>query len=279
MPRIGLLGDDLQLGSLLFWRAPRVVVVELHGLLAGRDGALNLKSVGPVVERAFKAAASKNRPAGGHVVLDIDCRGGSPVQSELIAGLIRRLAAENAATVHAVIQEVGASGGYWLACAADDIRASAMSIVGSIGVIGGGFGFDELLARAGIQRRLYTSGENKARLDPFSPERPEDVAFVHRLMAEIHERFKAWVRTRRGERLRGAEDTLFDGSFFLGEQALALGLVDGLSDIDRTVRELGGERAVARVFRPRRKRRLLGRLLVEAALDAVEERAGRITLR
>ncbi|MBV9734360.1 MAG: S49 family peptidase [Acidisphaera sp.] len=264
------------LANLLFWRRPRVVVVELHGLLARREGALNLKSVGPAVERAFRAAAAH----GGHVVLDIDCRGGSAVQSELIAALIRRHAAKSSASVHAVIQEVGASGGYWLACAADEIRANAMSIVGSIGVIGGGFGVTELLARAGIERRLYTAGENKARLDPFSPERPQDVAFVRQLLADIHERFKAYVRSRRGARLKGTDAEMFDGSFFLGDRALALGLIDGFSDIDRLVHELGGDRAVARVFRPRRARGLLSRLprlagaeLAEAALDAIEARA------
>ena len=105
--------------------------------------------------------------------------------------------------VHAVIREVGASGGYWLACAADEIHANPMSIVGSIGVRGGGFGFSDLLARFGVERRLYTAGANKGRLDPFSPEKPEDVAFVQELLASLHERFKAWVRARRGGEAKG----------------------------------------------------------------------------
>jgi signal peptide peptidase SppA len=256
--------------SLLFWRPPRVPVIELHGILAGREGALNLRSAKPLIERAFRAARK-----GAHVVLDVDSPGGSPVQSDLIASLIRRQAEQKGVTVHAVIAEVGASGGYWLACAADDIRANPMSVVGSIGVIGGGFGVPALMARMGVERRIYTAGENKARLDPFSAERPQDVVFVKQLMADIHVRFQDWVRARRGPRLRGEDATLFDGSFFLGQQALALGLIDGFGDVAGVVREIAGERAVPQVFRPRRRFRLLSRLprlTIEAGLDALEER-------
>ena len=179
--------------------------------------------------------------------------------------------------MHAVIREVGASGGYWLACAADEIHANPMSIVGSIGVRGGGFGFPDMLARFGVERRLYTAGANKARLDPFSPEKPEDVAFVQELLDALHERFKAWVRTRRAGKLKGDEAALFDGSFMLGERALEVGLIDGFADIDSLVRRLGGERARTRVFRPRRRgllRRLPG-LMVDALFDAIEERSWR----
>ena len=142
---------------------------------------------------------------------------------------------------------------------------------------GGGFGFPDMLARFGIERRLYTAGSNKARLDPFSPEKPEDVAFVQELLDALHERFKAWVRSRRGDRLKGDEAALFDGSFMLGERALQCGLIDGLADIDGLVRKLGGERMKTRVLRPRRRgllRRLPG-LVVDALLDAIEERSWR----
>ena len=259
--------------NLLPWRRTRIPVIELHGLIAGREGALNIHSAGPVVERAF-AGAKK----GGMVILDIDSPGGSPVQSELIAGLIRRKAEQKSMHVHAVIGETGASGGYWLACAADEIHSSAMSIVGSIGVVGGGFGFDHLLSHYGVDRRLYTAGENKARLDPFLPERPEDVAFVHALMSDIHERFKAWVRERRGTRL-SADPAVFDGSFFLGARGRDLGLVDGLTSVDELVRTLGGERARARRYRAKRRFSLvrLPRMLLEAALAIAEER--RLTFR
>ena len=254
--------------SLFPWRRPRIPVLELHGLIAGREGALNMRATGPLVERAFAAARK-----GGVVILDIDSPGGSPVQSELIAGLVRRRAEQKGVRVHAVIGEAGASGGYWLACAADEIHASAMSIVGSIGVVGGGFGFEQLIARYGVERRLYTAGENKARLDPFRPERPEDVAFVQALMTDIHARFQAWVRERRGTRL-SADPAVFDGSYFLGARGQQLGLVDGLTSVDELVRTLGGERARPRQFRPRRRFSLsrLPRLLLEAAWTVAEER-------
>ena len=170
---------------------------------------------------------------------------------------------------------MGASGGYWLACAADEIHANPMSIVGSIGVRGGGFGFPDMLNRIGVERRLYTAGANKARLDPFSPEKPEDVAFVQELLDALHERFKAWVKERRHGRLKGDEVGLFDGSFMLGERALTVGLIDGFADVDGLRRRLGGGKVRARVFRPRR-RGLLARLprsALDAVLDAIEERS------
>jgi ClpP class serine protease len=154
-----------------------------------------------------------------------------------------------------------------------------MSIVGSIGVRGGGFGFSELLDRMGIERRLYTAGANKARLDPFLPERPEDVEFVQKLLDDMHARFKSWVRERRSGRLKADENELFDGSFMLGEKALALGLIDGLADIAGLVRELAGEKARPFVLRPRRRglMRLLPRM-VDGALNAIEERQARMDL-
>lgn len=259
---------------LRFWQRT-VPVIELHGLIAHRPGLLNLRTAAPLIERGFAAAGKQP------VILDIDSPGGSPVQSDLIAALIRRKAEKTGATVHAVIADVGASGGYWIACAADHIWANPMSVVGSIGVRGGGFGFPDLLARMGIERRLYTAGSHKARLDPFLPERPDDVAFVRDLLDDLHERFKSWVRTRRAGKLTGEEAAIFDGSFMLGDKALALGLIDGLADIGSLVRDLGGEKAKPRVFRPRPRgllRRLPG-LGAHALLDAVEERAWRVDIR
>ncbi len=257
--------------KLLFWRRRRVPVLRLHGALAARLGPLNIEAYGRLIDAAFDAAGKR-----GTVVLDIDSPGGSPVQSDLIAARIRRRADENHARVIAVIAETGASGGYWLACAGDDIVAHPMSVVGSIGVVGGGFGFDRALDRLGVQRRLYTAGANKARLDPFSPERKDDLVFVRALMADLHTRFKDWVRTRRGARLKGAEAEVFDGSFMLGDRALVLGLIDRFGDLDAVVREIGGERGKAQVFRPRR-RGLLSRLpgmAVEAVLNSLEARSG-----
>jgi signal peptide peptidase SppA len=256
---------------LAFWRRPVVPVLELHGLIATRPGTLSAASIGPLIERAVVAAGR-----GGTLLLDIESPGGSAVQSDLIAIRIRRRAEEKGVRVVAVIGEVGASGGYWLACAADEIVANAMSIVGSIGVIGGGFGVTGLLGRLGVERRLYTAGENKARLDPFSPERPQDVAFVRALLDDLHTRFKDWVRTRRAGKLRGEEAAMFDGGWMLGARALELGLVDRLGDLDTLVREVGGAKARARVFRPRRRFWLarLPRMVADEMLDAVEARAG-----
>jgi len=244
-------------------------------MIAARTGMLNADSARPLIEKAF--AAAERRP----VILDIESPGGSPVQSDLIATMIRTHADRTGVRVHAVIREVGASGGYWLACAADEIHANAMSIVGSIGVVGGGFGFSDMLGRVGIERRIYTAGTNKARLDPFSPEKPEDVAFAKGLMEKLHVRFKDWVKTRRGRRLKAPDDAVFDGGYMLGEQALALGLIDGFSTVDDLVRELGGDRARPRRFAPKGPRLSLRlpRLALDTVLDVLEDRAWRINLR
>jgi signal peptide peptidase SppA len=244
-----------------------VSVLRLHGTLAAR-GALNIETIGPLVDRAFRAAGK-----GATVVLDIESPGGSPVQSDLIATRIRRQADEHGVKVCAVIGEVGASGGYWLACAGDEVVAHPMSIVGSIGVIGGGFGFQHAIARFGVERRIYTAGENKARLDPFSSERPEDRAFTKKLLADLHDRFKSWVRARRGARLTKEEDKIFDGGWMLGEQAMALGLVDRLGDVEAVVKEIGGKRARQTLFRPKRPGLLsrMPRVIAESAIDVLED--------
>lgn len=261
--------------KLAFWRKPRVAVIELHGVIAPKKGALNIAELATPIRKAFLSAGKLP------VVLDIESPGGSPVQSDLISAEIRRLADKHKVRVHAVIREVGASGGYWLACAADEIHANPMSLVGSIGVRGGGFGVPALLERLGVEYRLYTAGSNKARFDPFSAERPEDIAFAHDLMDDLHTRFKDWVRTRRGPRLTTDESAVFDGSFMLGARAKALGLIDGFGDVGSVVRQLGGEKAVAQRFAPAKPGllRSLPRLAIGAAFDSVEERAGRIELR
>ncbi|HBK08060.1 MAG TPA: S49 family peptidase [Acetobacteraceae bacterium] len=261
--------------SLLSWRRPSINVIVLHGTIAARPGMLSADSVRPLIEKGF--AGNGRRP----VILDIESPGGSPVQSDLIAGMIRAAADRAGARVHAVIREVGASGGYWIACAADEIHANPMSIVGSIGVVGGGFGFPALLERLGVERRVYTAGTNKARLDPFSPEKPEDVAFARELMDKLHIRFKDWVRLRRGRRLKSPDEAVFDGGYMLGDQALALGLIDTLTTVEDLVRDLAGDRARPRRIAPKRPRLSLRlpRLAVDTLVDALEERAWRIDLR
>lgn len=261
--------------SLLFWRRPRVPVVRLHGLLSARGGALNSETYAPLIKRAFRTA-KKCRC----VILDIDSPGGSPVQSHLIATLIRRNADKAGVKVVAVIQDVGASGGYWLACAADEILASPMSVVGSIGVLGRSFGVVGLIERLGIEARTHTAGAHKARLDPFEPERAEDVEFIETVLDELHDRFKEWVRTRRGDRLVGDDATVFDGSWFVASRARDLGLIDGFDDLDAVVGRIGGRRAIAHVFRPRIRGflRRLPRFATNAVLDAIDEQHGRISV-
>jgi signal peptide peptidase SppA len=255
--------------KILPWERTKIPVIALRGIIAARMGSINLNSCTGPIERGF-ALAKKT----GHLVLAIESPGGSATQSDLIGQLIRRRADETKVKVTAVIGDVGASGGYWLACAADRILANRLSIVGSIGVITGGFGLDKLIARWGIERRLFTAGENKARMETFSPLRPQDVDFTKELLEEAHGMFKSWVRERRGSRL-GPEDSVFDGGYMLGERAKTLGLIDGFGDVDLAVKELGGDEAKAvwlKAKRPRGLMRLVTRSAIEAALDITEER-------
>ncbi len=246
------------------FRRPRIPVLVLHGMIA-RRGAIH---IGAYEKPIARAAALARRC--GHLVLDIDSPGGSPVQSDLVATALRMAAEKDGFRIHAAIADVGASGGYWIACAADRIVANPMSIVGSIGVIGGGFGFPEAIARLGIERRVYKAGANKQRLDPFLPEKADDAAFAEALMADIHKGFIAWVQKRRGAALKsGAE--LFDGGYMLGERAVAVGLADGIGNVAALVRELGGEKARAVRIGPRRRGLLAW--IPGLALDAVAERA------
>ncbi len=203
-----------------------VSLVRLHGVITPTTGpvprsVINSVSTDKVLERAFE----RDRLAA--VALLVNSPGGSPTQSALVADRIRGLAAEHDVPVLAFCEDVAASGGYWLACAADEIYAHSTSLVGSIGVVSGGFGLTGLIERYGIERRLHTAGENKARLDPFQPEKPEDVEWLLGMQSELHELFIEWVRSRRGDALREGED-LFTGEVWTGRRALELGLVDDL---------------------------------------------------
>lgn len=257
-------------------RGPVVPVVRLSGVIVsggvlGSRG-LSIEQAAPLLARAFKLRGAKA------VALAINSPGGSPVQSSLIAQRIRLLAKEKNLPVMAFVEDVAASGGYWLACAADEIFADPASIVGSIGVISSGFGFQDLLARFGVERRVHTSGERKAMLDPFRAEKPEDVERLKRLQAEIHDGFKEWVRQRRGMRLKGDEATLFSGEFWTGQRGLALGLVDGLGEVRATLQARYGAKVHLPLIAPRRslmQRFGLGSRLEDlgpATLAAMEER-------
>jgi serine protease SohB len=202
---------------------------------------LMLSTLARTLERAFTV------PGARAVALAINSPGGSPVQSALIAGRIRALAEENEVPVYAFCEDVAASGGYWLACAADEIYANGASIVGSIGVISASFGFPEVLAKLGIERRVYSAGERKAQLDPFLPEDENDVRHLKKLQKDLHAQFIDYVRLRRQGKLNGDEQTLFSGDFWSGRQAVDLGLVDGVADLRGKMREKYGEKVKLRV--------------------------------
>jgi len=246
-------------------RGPVVPVVRLSGviassgLLAGRS--LSIESMAPLLKRAFDTRGAKA------VALALNSPGGSPVQSALIAQRIRLLADEKGVKVIAFVEDVAASGGYWLACAADEIIVDPHSIVGSIGVISAGFGFQDLIARIGVERRVHTSGERKSMLDPFRPEHPDDVERLKRLQGEIHDGFKDWVRERRAARLNGDETTLFTGEFWTGRRALELGLVDGLGELRATLQARYGAKVHLPAIGPRR--RLFSRFGLGAAVDGI----------
>ena len=258
-------------------RHPRVALLRLSGLIAARGGIgpggqLNIEAIGPVLERAF---ALKRAAA---VVLAINSPGGSPVQSSLIALRIRQLAEKHKLPVIACVEDAAASGGYWLACAADEIVADPSSIVGSIGVISASFGVEELAAKLGVERRLVTAGEQKSFLDPFRPVQPWERERLEQLLGTLHGEFKGWVRARRGERLKAPESELFNGRFWTGREALPLGLVDLLGDARGEIRRRFGEKAQIVPFGVKRPPLPLRRL--RGAAVRVEERAawGRLGL-
>ncbi|WP_348646419.1 S49 family peptidase [Ciceribacter sp. L1K22] len=217
-----------------------IPVVRLEGaIMTGGSKfkpALNLASVAPMLEKAF---SKKDAPA---VAIAINSPGGSPVQSRLIFERIRALADEKKKTVLVFVEDVAASGGYMIALAGDEIHADPTSIVGSIGVVSGGFGFPEMLKKIGVERRVYTAGENKVILDPFQPEKESDIEYLKSLQVEIHQVFIDMVKSRRGARL--ADDpTLFSGLFWTGIKGFELGLVDGLGHMRQIVRERYGKEA------------------------------------
>jgi signal peptide peptidase SppA len=237
---------------------PQVVpVVRLAGVLSTgqsplRSG-LSLQRVAPLLKKAF------TMPGARAVALVINSPGGSPVQSSLIARRIRQLSREKNLPVIAFVEDVAASGGYWLALAADEIVVDASSIVGSIGVISGGFGFTEAIKKLGVERRVHATGDKKGMLDPFRPEKPDEVEHLKALQLEIHRRFIAWVKERRGLKLKGSDAELFSGAFWTGESALKLGLADALGEVRGVLRERFG--AKVRLVPVEGRKAFLGGLL------------------
>src|ERR1700716_4070093 len=224
-----------------------VPVVRLSGLIGAvtplRPG-MSLAGVARTLERAF---AMKNAKA---VALVINSPGGSPVQSRQIYLRIRQLAAEKKLPVLVFVEDVAASGGYMIACAGEENFCGPSSILGSIGVVGGTFGFQELIRKIGVERRLYTAGEHKAMLDPFLPEDPDDVARLKALQREIHAIFIALVKQSRGSRLKGAEDVLFTGEYWAGATSVSLGLADAIGDLRSTLRARYGDKVQMPVIAP-----------------------------
>lgn len=263
-------------------RGPVVATVRLHGVITptpspfGR-GTINLPGIDTALTRAFDHERLQA------VALVVNSPGGSPTQSALVADRIRGLAKDKDVPVLAFCEDVAASGGYWLACAADEIIAHPTSLVGSIGVISQGFGLHNLLERWGVERRLYTAGQNKARLDPFLPESDEDVAWLHGMQGELHEMFVDWVRSRRGDKLRDGED-LFTGEVWTGARAAELGLIDGLGTLRGVISQRYPDAEIVTVeprkpllarlgFRPAASAGAPGPDTVLAALEALEQRA------
>jgi len=247
---------------------PLVSVVRLTGMIGtGGRSTLNDAALAPLLEKAFR----RGKPAA--VALEINSPGGSPVQSSLIAARIRRLSDETKVPVHAFVEDVAASGGYWLAVAADEIWADASSILGSIGVISSGFGAHVLLARQGVERRVYTAGESKSMLDPFRPENPEDVARLRVILDDLHENFIAHVKARRGARLNGEAD-LFTGEIWAARRATTLGLIDGIGHLKPKMQDRFGTKVQFRRYAMRRPVwSRFGAQMAQDALVGIEERA------
>ena len=220
----------------LFRRVPVIPVVRLHGIIAAeqRQGRLNIANVEPLLKRAF---AIKSAPA---VAIIVNSPGGSPVQSRLISKRIRDLADEHGKTVLVFVEDAAASGGYFIAVAGDEIIADPSSIVGSIGVIMAGFGFVGTLDKLGVERRVHTAGKNKSTLDPFLPEKAEDVERIKAFELDIHQVFIDHVKARRGNKLKASDETLFTGEWWTGIRGLDLGLIDSLGDLHETLRSRYG---------------------------------------
>lgn len=226
---------------------PLVPVVRLSGVIGQvmplRPG-LSLAGVARLLERAFSLRSAKA------VAICLNSPGGSPVQSHLIFRRIRQLAEEKKLPVFVFVEDVGASGGYMIACAGDEIYCDASSIVGSIGVVGASFGFQNLIKKIGVERRVYTSGERKVTLDPFLPENADDVARLKAIQRDIHLSFIALVKGSRKDRLKESDEVLFSGEFWSGDKALALGLVDGLGDMREVLRRRFGDKVRTPMIQP-----------------------------
>lgn len=258
-------------------QVPKVNVIELTGVI-GQVGPTQRGLTYAKLERVIESAFKPKRLAA--VALLINSPGGSPVQSRLIHSAIRRAAVKNGAPVLAFIEDVGASGGYMLALAGDEIYADESSIVGSIGVIAAGFGFQEAIARLGIERRVHTAGESKSQLDPFRRENPDDVERLKRILDEIHQQFIALVKERRGAKLY-ADTDIFSGAFWTAGPAKERGLIDGTAHLGEFLKARFGEDVKVKKIAPQRSSLLMrflggeqrGAIDPDALIGAIEARS------
>jgi serine protease SohB len=266
--------------SRLFRRRPLVPVVRLSGAIGMNMPLMSSMSLVSVSKQLDKAFAYRRAAA---IALIVNSPGGAPTQSHLIHRRIRQLAEKNKKKVIVFVEDVAASGGYMIACAGDEIIADNYSIVGSIGVVSASFGFEKMLKKLGIERRVYTAGDSKRQLDAFLPEKPEDIRRLKSLQEKIHADFIALVKRSRGKRLKGTDKTLFNGEYWLGEQAMQHGLIDGIGDLRSTLQKRFGKHVLTPLIAPpsgflaRRIPGMSSAILpddwVKTALAAAEERA------
>lgn len=259
----------------LFKPKPRISVLTLSGVIGkvgvGRSG-MSLCALNDLIEAAFE------KPKTRAVILAINSPGGSPVQSELIAARIMELSKEKKIPIYSFVEDVAASGGYWLACAGEKIYASKSSILGSIGVISAGFGLKDAIKKLGIERRIITQGKNKSVLDPFADIKMEDIALINDMQKDIHEHFIDFVKKSRGKRLKETKEELFGGKFWSGVKSKELGLIDGIDNMHNFIKTKFGEKVRIDYIKPREswfKRKFLSsfnaRDLVNAMYDRCEE--------
>ena len=257
---------------LKFKKTNVISLIKFTGIIApnmGRRKGLNIQDYDKLIEQAFQNKRSKA------VVLVINSPGGSPVQSEFIADRIINLSKEKNIPVITFVEDVAASGGYWLACAGDEIFASKASIIGSIGVISSGFGFNKAIEKVGIERRVYTSGKNKSLLDPFSPENKDDVKRLKELQTKLHDHFISFIKLRRGKKIDTNNKDLFSGMFWSGKEAVDLGLIDGIGQFNTVLKERFGKDIKIKEFQQKKKFFDLGNvisLIFETIFNKIEEK-------
>ena len=258
---------------------PVIPVVRLHGVISAekKPGRINIESANPLLEKAFE---DKRAEA---VAIVINSPGGSPVQSRLVGNRIRELADKNEKKVFVFVEDVAASGGYFIAVVADELFADPSSIVGSIGVIMAGFGFEKAIEKIGVTRRIYTAGKNKSTLDPFMPEKKADVDRIKEYELDIHQVFIDYVKQYRGEKLVGKDEELFTGQWWPAVRGVDMGLVDAIGDMHTVLRERFGDDIKLKPIKAKRSPFALPNIGLSASLNsgamahelisAVEERA------